>query len=31
MLIYGFESAFLPWRDKQALVAQVRKQLGAVK
>jgi adenosine deaminase len=31
MLIYGFESAFLPWREKQALVAQVRKQLGALK
>ena len=24
MILYGFESAFLPWREKQALVAQVR-------
>jgi adenosine deaminase len=29
MILYGFESAFLPWREKQALVAQVKKELEA--
>ena len=29
MIVYGFESAFLPWREKQALVAQVKKELEA--
>jgi adenosine deaminase len=27
MILYGFSSAFLPWREKQALLAQVKKQL----
>jgi hypothetical protein len=29
MILYGFSSAFLPWREKQALVAQVKKELEA--
>jgi len=29
MIVYGFESAFLPWREKQVLVAQVKKELEA--
>lgn len=31
MILYGFSSAFLPWRDKQALLAQVKKQLEAAR
>jgi adenosine deaminase len=27
MILSGFSSAFLPWREKQALLAQVKKQL----
>jgi len=30
VILYGFASAFLPWRDKQAIVAQVREQLEAI-
>jgi len=29
MILFGFSSAFLPWREKQALVAQVKKELEA--
>ncbi|MEK7668721.1 MAG: adenosine deaminase [Gemmatimonadota bacterium] len=29
MILFGFASAFLPWREKQALVAQVKKELEA--
>jgi adenosine deaminase len=29
MILYGFSSAFLPWREKQVLVAQVKKELEA--
>jgi adenosine deaminase len=31
MILYGFSSAFLPWREKQALLAQVKKQLEATR
>ncbi len=31
MILYGFSSAFLPWKDKQALVAHVKKELEAVR
>ena len=31
LILYGFASAFLPWGEKQALVAQVKKQLEAVR
>jgi adenosine deaminase len=31
IIVYGFKSAFLPWREKQALVADVRKQLAALR
>ena len=30
MLLYGFESAFLPYREREALVAGVRKELEAI-
>lgn len=30
MILCGFEGAFLPWPEKQALVAQVREELQAV-
>jgi len=29
MILYGFASAFLPWREKQALLTQVKKELEA--
>lgn len=29
MILYGFESAFLPWRERQALVEKVRRELAA--
>ncbi len=31
MILYGFSSAFLPWEDKQALIAHVKKQLEAIR
>jgi len=31
IIVYGFESAFLSWREKQALVAEVRRELEALR
>jgi adenosine deaminase len=31
IIVYGFQSAFLPWREKQILVTQVRKQLAEMR
>lgn len=31
IIVYGFKSAFLPWREKQILVTQVRKQLAEMR
>jgi len=31
MILYGFASAFLPWKEKQALVAQVKAKLEALR
>jgi hypothetical protein len=31
MLLYGFESAFLPFREREALVAQVRAELAGIR
>jgi hypothetical protein len=30
MILNGFESAFLPWPERQRLVASVREELGAI-
>ena len=31
MILYGFASAFLPWKEKQALLAQVKAELEALR
>jgi adenosine deaminase len=30
MILNGFESAFLPWPERQRLVESVREELGAI-
>jgi len=30
MILYGFESAFLPYRERESLVASIRKDLEAI-
>jgi len=30
MILYGFESAFLPFREREAMVAKVKQELEAI-
>ncbi len=31
MILYGFESAFLPWKERQAMVEQVHKEMEGIR